>query len=75
LGLGTLHNNIQERVAPNHRKKDRENMDSIRTTIPIHKKIRTLERQRKIPESGVNFIRVLGIKLLIFTQSSGWWPK
>jgi hypothetical protein len=34
LGLGTPHNKSQERVAPTHRTKDRENMDSIRTTSP-----------------------------------------
>jgi hypothetical protein len=50
LGLGTPHSKIQEGVAPTHRTKDRENMDSIRTTSPSHKKRRTLERQRKILE-------------------------
>jgi hypothetical protein len=48
LGLGTPHNKRQERVAPTHRKKDREKMDSINTTSPSRKKIRTLERQRNI---------------------------
>ena len=34
LGLGTPHNKIQVRVAQTHRKKDRENMDNLRTIIP-----------------------------------------
>jgi hypothetical protein len=37
LGLGTPHNKSQERAAPTHRTKKRENMDSIRTTSPSHK--------------------------------------
>jgi hypothetical protein len=48
LGLGTPHKKIQERADPTHRTKDRENMDSIRTTSPSYKQRRTLERQRKI---------------------------
>jgi hypothetical protein len=65
LGLGTPHRKIQERAAPTHRTKDRENMDNIRTTSPSRKKRRTLERQRKILGSGVTSIRALGITLLI----------
>jgi hypothetical protein len=38
LGLGTPHNKIQERAAPTHRTKDKENMDSIRTTPSQAKK-------------------------------------
>jgi hypothetical protein len=75
LGLGTPHRKIQERAAPNHKEKDRENMDSIRTTIPIHKQRRTPKRQRKIPGSGATFIRALGITLLSVAQSSRWWTK
>jgi hypothetical protein len=75
LGLGTPHNKSQERVAPTHRTKDRENMDSIRTTSPSHKQRRTPERQRKIPGSGATSIRALGITLLTVAQSSHWWPK
>jgi hypothetical protein len=75
LGLGTPHNKSQERVAPTHRTKDRENMDSIRTTSPSRKQRRTPERQRKIPGSGVTSIRSLGITLLTAAQSSRWWPK
>jgi hypothetical protein len=75
LGLGTPHNKIQERVAPTHRTKDRENMDSIRTTSPSRKQRRTLERQRKIPGSGATSIRALGITLLTVAQSSHWWLK
>jgi hypothetical protein len=37
LGQGTPHNKSWERVAPTHIKKDRENMDSIRTTSPSFK--------------------------------------
>jgi hypothetical protein len=47
LGLGTPHNKIQERAAPTHRTKDRENMDSIRTTSPSHKQRRTPEKTKK----------------------------
>jgi hypothetical protein len=68
LGLGTPHSKIQERAAPTHITKERENMDSIKKTSPSHKKRRTPERQRKIPGSGVTSIRALGITLLIFTQ-------
>jgi hypothetical protein len=75
LGLGTPHNKSQERADPTHRKKERENMDSIRTTSPIHKKRRTPERQRKIPGSGATSIRALGITLLTAAQRSRWWPK
>jgi hypothetical protein len=44
LGLGTPHNKSQERAAPTHRKKDRENMDSIRTTSTSRKKRRRPKR-------------------------------
>jgi hypothetical protein len=37
LGLGTPHRKSQELEAPTHRTKDRENMDSIRTTNPSRK--------------------------------------
>jgi hypothetical protein len=67
LGLGTPHNKIQEREAPTHRKKDRENMDSIMTTSTSRKQRRTPERQRKIPGSGATSIRALGITLLTVT--------
>jgi hypothetical protein len=60
----------QERVAPTHRTKDRENMDSIRTTSPSRKQRRTPERQRKTPGSGATSIRALGITLLTVAQSS-----
>jgi hypothetical protein len=75
LGLGTPHNKSQERVAPTHRTKDRENMGSIKTTSTSCKQIRTPERQRKIPGSGATSIRALGITLLTAAQSSRWWPK
>ena len=75
LGQGTPHNKSQEREAPTHRTKDRENMESIMITNPSCKKRRTSERQRKIPGSGANSIRALGITLLTTTQSSCWWLK
>jgi hypothetical protein len=75
LGLGTPHKKIQEREAPTHRTKDRENMGSIKTTSIRRKQRRTPERQRKIPGSGATSIRALGITLLITAQSSHWWPK
>jgi hypothetical protein len=37
LGLGTPHNKSQEGAAPIHKTMDRENMDSIRKTIPSRK--------------------------------------
>jgi hypothetical protein len=64
LGLGTPHSKNQEMAASTHRTKDRENMDSIRTTSPSHKK-RTLERQINILQSGATSIRVLATTLLI----------
>jgi hypothetical protein len=60
---------------PNPRTKDREKMDSIRTTSTSRKQRRTPERQRKIPGSGATSIRALGITLLTVAQSSHWWPK
>jgi hypothetical protein len=75
LGLGTPPKKIQEREAPTHRKKDREKMDSIRTTSPSRKQRRTPERQRKILGSGAISIRALGITLLTVAQSSLWWMK
>jgi hypothetical protein len=75
LGLGTPHNKSQERVTPTHRKKDRANMDNIRTTSPSRKQRRTPERQRKILGSGVTSIRSLGITLLTVAQNSHWWLK
>jgi hypothetical protein len=38
-------------------------------------KVRTPERQRKIPGSGATSIRALGITLLTVAQRSRWWPK
>jgi hypothetical protein len=70
LGLETPHRKSQEREAPTQIKKDRENMDSIKTTSPIRKKIRTPERKRKISGSGAIYIRDLGIIVLIAAQRS-----
>jgi hypothetical protein len=70
LGLGTPHNKRKEKVTPNRRTKERENMDNLRTTSPIHKERRTMERQRNIPISGATSIRAPGITLMISTQSS-----
>jgi hypothetical protein len=64
LGLGTHHSKRSKSKAPNHRRKERENMDNIRKTIPSHKE-RTLKRQINIPGSGATSIRALGITLLI----------
>jgi hypothetical protein len=75
LGLGTPHKKSQERAAPTHRTKDKENMDIIRIAIPRCKQSRTLERQRNILGSGATSIRALGITLLTATQSSHWWLK
>jgi hypothetical protein len=55
-------------VAPTHRTKDRAKIDNLRTTSPGHKKIRTPERQRKIPGSGATSIRAPGITLLISSK-------
>jgi hypothetical protein len=44
LGLGTPHSRSRERAAPTHRKKGKENMDSLRTTSLSHKQRRTMER-------------------------------
>jgi hypothetical protein len=74
LGLGTPHNKIKERVTPTCRTKGREKMDNLRTTSLGHKQRRTVERQRKIPGSGVTSIRSPGITL-ISTQSSLWWLR
>jgi hypothetical protein len=70
LGLGTPHSRSREREAPTHRKKDRENMDNLRTTIPSLKKRNKMERQRRISRSGATFIRAPDIKLLIVAQNN-----
>jgi 2-phosphoglycerate kinase len=66
---------IQERVAPTHRKKDVENMDTLRTTILGCNKIRTPERQIKISISGATSIGASGITLLIVDQRGHWWLR
>ena len=75
FGPGNPSQKSQERAAPTHQTKRKENMDNIKTTSPSQKKRRTLERQSKIPRSGVTSMRALGITLLTTTQSSYWWPK
>jgi hypothetical protein len=75
LGLGIPHSKSQEKETPTNRTKEKENMDSIRTTSAFRKQRRTPERQRKIPGSGATSIRGLGITLLIDAQSSHWWLK
>jgi hypothetical protein len=75
LVLVTLCSKNQEREAPTYITKDKENMESIRTTSPRSKKIKTLERQRSILESDATSIRAIGMTLPIATQSSLWWPK
>ena len=75
LGLGTPHRKIQKRVAPTHRKKDREKMYSIRTTSPSHKQRRTMGRRRKISGNGATSIRDPSITLLVFSQSNHQWMK
>jgi hypothetical protein len=75
LDLGTPHKKIQEGAAPNHKTKDRENMDNITTTSPSHKQRRTPERQRKISGSGATSMRALDITLLTAAQRSHWWLK
>jgi hypothetical protein len=47
LGLGTPRSKNQERAAPTYRTKDRENMDSIRTTSPSRKQRRTPGKTKK----------------------------
>jgi hypothetical protein len=68
-------NKSQERVAPTHKTEDIENMDSVSTTSPSRKKIRTPKRQRKISGSGATSVRSLSITLLTAAQSNCWWPK
>jgi hypothetical protein len=50
LGLGTPHNKSQERVPLNHRTKDREKIDHLRTTIPGRKKRRTWKDKERYQE-------------------------
>jgi hypothetical protein len=73
LGLGTPHNKIKGRVAPTYKKKDRENMGSLKKISPSRKQIRTLKRQRNISGSGATSIRASGITLSIVAQRSLWW--
>jgi hypothetical protein len=44
LGLGTPHSRSIARETLTHKKKERENMGSLETTILSHKKRRTMER-------------------------------
>jgi hypothetical protein len=74
--LGTLHQSrSREREAPTCRRKDKEKMGNLMTTNIRQNQRRTMERQRKIPGSGVNSIRAPDITLLISTQSSHWWLR
>jgi hypothetical protein len=75
LGLGTPKNRSRARVAPTHKKKDREKMRNLTETIPSHNKRRTMGRRRNIPRSGATSIRSLGITLLIVAQRSHWWLR
>jgi hypothetical protein len=75
LGLGTPHNRSREREAPNHRKKDRENMGSNMTTSLSCNKIRKIEIQIKISGSGATSIRGPRITLLISTQRRHCWMR
>jgi hypothetical protein len=45
-------------VAPTHKTKDRENMESIRKTSPSRKQRRTPKRQRKIPGKWCDFHKI-----------------
>ena len=75
FGLGKPSQQNPGKGGPTQRTKDRENMDSIRTTSPSCKQRRTPERQRRIPGSGATSITSLGITLLTATQRSHWWLK
>jgi hypothetical protein len=72
LGLGTPHSKRKERAPPTHKKKEKENMDNLRKTIPSRKKIRTPKIQIKIPRGGATSIRSPRITLLIYAQRSHW---
>jgi len=61
LGPETSHSKSRERETLTYRTKQREKMDNLGKTILIHKERRTMEIQRKIPGSGPNSIRSLGI--------------
>jgi hypothetical protein len=75
LGLGTPHSGRREREAPTHRKKDKEKRGSLKKTSLSHKKIRTMEIQRKILRSGAASIRAPNITVLISTQINHWWSR
>jgi hypothetical protein len=75
LDLVTPHNRSRERVAPTHKTKGKEKMESLRMTILSRKQRRTMETQRKTLGSGTTSIRAPGITLLIATQSSHWWRR
>jgi hypothetical protein len=75
LGLQTPHSRSKVKVAPNHRKKGRERMDSFRTTSLNHKQRSMMGRQRNTSRNGVSSIRAPGIKPLNVVQRSHWWPS
>jgi hypothetical protein len=50
LGLGTPRNKTQERAAPTHRTKDKENMGNLRTTSLGPKKRRTQKEKERYQE-------------------------
>jgi hypothetical protein len=60
LDLKTPHKRSREKVAPTHKKRDIENMASLRKTSPSRNPIRVMRIRRRTQENGVNIIKSLG---------------
>jgi len=74
LDLQTPHSRRKEKVAPMHKTRDRENMVSLGTISPSHKKIMVMRSRRRIQENGVNTIKSLGITPNNVAPRSHWGP-
>jgi hypothetical protein len=75
FGPGNHSHRKEVKGSPNPKKRDRENMDNLRTTILGCKQTRTLKRQRKILGSCGTSIRAPDITLLISAQTNCWWMR
>ena len=75
LDLQTPYSQSREKVAPNHKTRDRENMVSLRKTSPSRNPIRVMKSRRRTHESGVNTIKSLGTTPKNVAPRSHWWPR
>jgi hypothetical protein len=75
LDIQSPHSLSREMETPTHKIRDRENMDTLRTTNPS-RNIRTIMRsRRRTQESGLNTIKSLGTIPKNVTPSHHWWSS